>query len=494
MTTRRLVGAGVVLAVATVAGGLLADSPSHPTATMTRPAPGATVIPTTQASPGTLHTVSKGVLTMAVDGDGQFEAVEPFEVRVRPKAYAADLTVQAAAESGAEVKKGDVLLQLDPANLKRDLQQAENDLTLARANLKKAQEDVRLGAEADRVAMTAASNELANARTNLKWLDEVDGPNTVKMAELLVKEYKDQAEDQGDELDQLKKMYKTDDLTTATGDIVIKRAVRQLARINEQMPIREAAARKAKEVQTPQTRQAAEVAVERARVGAEQLKVAQEQARVAREAALASAQIAAGRAEQKLADLRGDLEQLTVRAPADGVVLYGGSVAGAWQNNNPRALRAGERVAPQQVLITLIEPGKVRAVVAAPENKLSAVRVGAKASVVPKALPGLKYEGRVTGVARLPGQRAGVAGYDVQIELGEVDRRVLPAMTAAVKVEPERVEGVVLVPAGAVAGGKVTVRGADGKDAEREVTAGRTDGKFVEIVGGLNEGERVVTK
>ena len=483
MTTRWVVGAGTVLVVV---AGLLADGPTYPTPTTAQPA--------TQPASSKVHTVARGALSIAVDGDGQFEAVEPFEVRVRPKVYAAELTVVSATESGAAVKKGDVLLQIDPANLKRDLQQAENDLTLARANLKKAQEDVRLGREADRVALAVATQDLANARTNLKWLDDVDAPNALKQAEISLKEFKDGIDDQRDELEQLRKMYKTEELTSATADIVVKRAVRRLDRTNEQLPIAEAITRKTKEVSNPQARLAAQAAAEKSAVALEQLKVAHEQAAVAREAALVSAQIAAARAEQKQGDLRGDLEQLTVKAPADGVVIYGGSAAGAWQNNNPKALRVGEKVAPQLVLLTLIEPGKVRAVLGVPENKLSAVRVGAKATVVPKAMPELKYEGRVTSVARLPGQRANVPGYDVQVELTDVDQRVFPSMTAAVKVEPEKVEGVLLVPSGTVASSKVTVRGTDGKDAEREVIIGRSDGKMVEIVNGLSEGEKVVVK
>jgi hypothetical protein len=50
------------------------------------------------------------------------------------------------------------------------------------------------------------------------------------------------------------------------------------------------------------------------------------------------------------------------------------------------------------------------------------------------------------------------------------------------------------LPAGAIADGKVTVRGNDGKDQVRDVVTGRTDGKMTEIVTGLAEGERVVIK
>ena len=47
------------------------------------------------------------------------------------------------------------------------------------------------------------------------------------------------------------------------------------------------------------------------------------------------------------------------------------------------------------------------------------------------------------------------------------------------------------MPTSAVANGKAWVR-KDGQETEREVTTGRTDGKMIEIVKGLKEGDEVL--
>jgi len=64
-------------------------------------------------------------------------------------------------------------------------------------------------------------------------------------------------------------------------------------------------------------------------------------------------------------------------------------------------------------------------------------------------------------------------------------------MKASVRIPAADVENVLLVPTSAVAGGKAWVR-KDGQETEREVTTGRTDGKMIEIVKGLKEGDEVL--
>jgi HlyD family secretion protein len=173
--------------------------------------------------------------------------------------------------------------------------------------------------------------------------------------------------------------------------------------------------------------------------------------------------------------------------------------AGAWQPplSNPKALEKGEKVAAQQVLLTLVAPGKLRAAMAVPEAKLAGVKTGQKATITPKMLPQNPYAGTVSRIAKTPAPLAGTTGYEVEIDLaGGADPKLAPGMTAAVKIDVEKVEGVLLVPASAVEGGKVKVLppGEGKSEEEREVVTGRTDGKMIEIVKGLSEGERVVVK
>src|SRR5689334_19221764 len=176
--------------------------------------------PTTQPSTDT-YKVKKGSLKLEVSTDATLAALEPFEAKLKAKAYSGQFSVVSAAAHGAMVRKGETILELDPKPMSWALEGAENELATARANLKKAEADAELAVKSEALSLRISEDALKNAEQSLKWFEEVDGPQMLRMAELQVKMQKSQVEDQDDELDQLRKMYKTEDLTTATADIVI---------------------------------------------------------------------------------------------------------------------------------------------------------------------------------------------------------------------------------------------------------------------------------
>jgi len=137
------------------------------------------------------------------------------------------------------------------------------------------------------------------------------------------------------------------------------------------------------------------------------------------------------------------------------------------------------------------DPGwrHVRVALSLPESQSAWVKDGAKADVKPVAYPELNYEGKAAEPAVKPGS-SGIAFY-TSIALADIDPRVVPGMKANVRIASGDVENVLLVPTSAVANGKAWVR-KDGQDAEHEVVTGRTDGKMVEIVKGLKEGDEVL--
>jgi hypothetical protein len=232
-------------------------------------------------------------------------------------------------------------------------------------------------------------------------------------------------------------------------------------------------------------------AAEVARQSFSLFQTAQTQQKVQRQTGLAAVRAATALAELRDQDLKADLEKLTVRAPADGVACYGQSVQGNWQTVDPRQLRVGERAVAQSVLMTLFAPGKLRLVVDLAESKYFAVKSGQKASVSPVAYPEMKYEGQCD-----PEQRSAVGSsgtYPLRIATGEVDARLLPGMKATVHMDVPLVDGALLVPSTAVANSTVWVKSAESDEESRKVLTGRSDGKSIEILSGLKEGDEVLT-
>ena len=451
-------------------------------------APGA---PTTAPAPQ-LHVVAKGKLSLKVEATGTFLPASATEVRVRPDAYKGGLTIISAAAHGAAVKKGDPLLQIDPADLNVELEGARNELVAARAGLVKAEADAAIAVKADALALRVGENSARKAAADLKWWDDLTGPQMLAQIDLGLRQQKSYVEDQADELDQLKKMYKTEDLTGATADIVLKRAVRQYEISQVNFKLQEEASRKSKEYDHPNSRRTFEFTAEQAGYALEQLRATQALAKVTRETTLKATQLALAAAEKRVRDLEKDLAQLSVAAPSDGVVLYGQLSEGGLSPIDPRALRAGEKLMPGGTVMVLFTPGALRVGFDLPESKLGWVKAGMKARISPVAHPELSYEGTTVAPPVLGKSAGPEQTFPVSIELAGIDPKVAPGLKATVKIDAGEGEEVVLAPVAGVVGGKVRVRTKDGKEESRDVVTGRTDGQSVEVRQGLEVGEEIL--
>jgi multidrug resistance efflux pump len=457
-----------------------------------------TTAPTTQTTDAKeqkdeTSAVKRGEISTVIDIDGYFEPTESYDVRIRPEAYQGDLKVLSAVAPGTMVKKGDKLLDVDPEQLNKQIAAAENELTTANANLAKAQADVQVGEAGDALAMKMQQTELSNAESALKWWEEVDGAHLLKNAELAVKSSRDNVEDQGDELEQLQKMYKSEELTNATADIVVKRAIRALERAKIMQGMQEAREGKVKGFDYNVARQKLEFAIEQQKQQLAELAAKQQQQSALRKTALAGAQQAAERAQMKFDDLKKDLDAFAVEAPFDGVALAGEFNLGRWHNANPKVLRADEKLQPGQVVMTLVPAGKLRLMLEVPENKLQFVKFDAQVRVIPTGAPEAATEGTVGKVPTVAVTRDRDTFFATPVTLAKVDPRLAPAQRATAQIAVEA-KNVLVVPASAVSKNRVKVKTADDKSEWRDVITGYSDGESIEIREGLSEGEQVFTK
>jgi multidrug resistance efflux pump len=462
-------------------------------AATTAPATAPTTSPATAPSADTT-VVQRGTLKLAFDADGILEPVDPFEVRLSLHHYAGDLIVRRTATPNAPVAKGDVLLSFDTDPIDRQIAAAESACAVARAGVTKADADVALGDKADANAMEQARQSLADAEAELKRWDATDGPAALAAGDLVATQAGEGLEEATDELAQLRQMYKSEDLTNQTADIVLKRAVHafDIAKVNDQ--VAKAAADRATKYEPSVHRHTLTATVATQSSALDQLRATQAQSRVVRADALATARATADSADRDLADLKRDRAALTITSPIDGVLVFGAFEHKAWQPVDPKHLAVDQKVqADSSVLMTVYQPGNMRAVVACPESKLTLMPPGTRLTVAPAAVPGVSYDGTCGPASPFASGDKDAATVDVPVALPPVDRQLVPGYVASVGVDVPPADNVLLVPATAPWHGKVIVH-ADGKDEPRSVTLGRTDGKQFEVRSGLKEGEAILTQ
>jgi HlyD family secretion protein len=470
-------------------GGLIAIL--HPTAACAAPA--TQLAASDDSAPTTV--VHRGTLDLALDFKGVFEPVDAYQLRLKVRGYHDDFIIRRAAPPGATVAKGDSLLELDTDKIDVQIAAAENQLNIAQANLTKAAADIQLGKESDDLALMDAKSQLVDAQTELKRWDTIDGAIMLLSSGMNVRINDYYLESSADELDQLRKMYKSEDLTSETADIVIKRAVRVLDIYKTMSQISHSVSDRYAQFEAGIQREQLSTTASQHSQTLEELYATQAQARQIRQADLVTAQAAADEAQKNLDDLKRDREQFSTSSPIDGVLVYGNFDDKAWHETEPDHFAQGEKVQADQVLMTVFRPGRLRVAVECPENRISFFTAGAKVQVASEAIPDLVYD----GICRHPpvvGESQGSQQiFDLIADLPAVDERISPGFTATVNFNAGSRDNVLLVPVTAVWRGKVWVR-QPGSAAEkvRSVVVGPSDGRNIEIVSGLSEGDTILTR
>jgi cobalt-zinc-cadmium efflux system membrane fusion protein len=175
---------------------------------------------------------------------------------------------------------------------------------------------------------------------------------------------------------------------------------------------------------------------------------------------------------------------VSVRAP------FGGKVVA-------REATIGELVTPEDALFTLADLSQVWLWIDLYERDLAHVEMGDRVEVRLDAWPGQTFAGELAYIAAEldPESRT----VRARVDLANPEQRLKPGMFARVALATGEKEPapVLAVPRTAVqrdgAGSIVFVRTAPGRFQRQEVEIGRVSGEYVEILGGLAEGDEVVT-
>jgi multidrug efflux pump subunit AcrA (membrane-fusion protein) len=290
-------------------------------------------------------------------------------------------------------------------------------------------------------------------------------------------------------------MYKSEELTNATSEIVVRRARRNIERTKLTLDIGRAELGNVKNVKYPQQRQLLAHAVETTKNALDSLKSAQSLTRVQREVEAQQAKTALAQLEEQLAKLKRDLENFSVRATMEGRVYYGQFQHGTWTSEQiAPLLAAGEKLQAGQVLLSVCGPA-IRARAELAETDYFDVTPGLDASVVPAAAPDMKAVGVVRTKSLISAVKAAGPSYEIRIDFQQPPADLLPGMKGKAIIHGAELKDVVLLPSHAVAAqaGKCTlsVCAKDGKMTPREVTVGKSDGKMTQIKAGLEPGEKV---
>ena len=454
--------------------------------------------PAAPAKPSVL-TVKRAPLKIEVSLDGIFEAQKTTELLLRPNAWAT-MKVLSAVEHGTVVKQGDLLVALETekidlaiADLRAELQASEIGLKTTLQQLQSAEKTTPM----DLAAVERAHDYAVEAA---EYYFKVSRPLDLRSAEFSLKSAEQYLEIQQEDLDQLEKMYKADDLTEETEEIILKRARNALERAKFSFEQAELRHKRTLGVTIPREDQSVKNTRQRAEIAYRDALVTIPATLAKLRLDVAKTKITLARSKEKLEDLLADRATMTVKAPAGGVVYHGKATRGKFSaGSSSSSLRKAATLTANSVFMTLVKPRPMAIRATVPEKELYRVQAGIQGIAVPAAFPEMKLTAIVGRVATVP-MIAGGFDTELSVALNQEAEALMPGMTCKVKLVAYENDDAIAVPAKAVAaedsnGRKqyVHVVGKDEKSAKRYVTVGQRTADKVEITKGLKEGEKILS-
>ncbi|MDD5722959.1 MAG: efflux RND transporter periplasmic adaptor subunit [Syntrophales bacterium] len=374
--------------------------------------------------------VERGPLRMLVSSTGK--VVSNLDVDIKCKASGE--IIEIPLDVSDPVRKGELLIQLDPSEMQRMVDQAQASLTASQARLINAKESLTVAQQNLQTDKRRSDSALKVAQAN----EEDAQTKAGRIKDLLAKELASQEE--------------YDTTQTATVQAI---AALDQARV------------KIEELQTQ----------ERTHVQLRQ------QIRIA-EAQLKNDLTALDLARERLNDTK-------VYSPIDGVVTARNVQIGQIISSGISNVGGGTTA------LTVSDLSRIFTLASVDEADIGKVVVDQPAEITVDAFPGKRFSGRVERIAIRGVNISNVVTFEVKIEVTSSDKGLLrPEMTANLDIIVAARDNVLSVPSDAIVRkeGKphVTVVRASGEKEDRPVETGISDGQRVEVSTGVAVGETVV--
>lgn len=407
-----------------------------------------TLFATSVANSAITFEVTRGDLLVTITEQGSLESSNNTEIKSKVRG---SNTVTWVIPSGTVVKPGDELVRLDTKVLEENLSLSKTNVHKSRASLAK----TTTGLATAKIAILAYKQ--GQYLTELKELEKsvaVSDSNLSASKKMLFR------------VERLFKRGFVTELEVQSQSLTVEQAQLELLVNRTKLDV------------LKRYRRAMELESRQGEVTAGQSYVKRDEAELAMNLSRRT------RAEEELTNC-------VIKASRGGLVIY--PLPAPWKNEPE--ITEGVNVRYDQVLLLMPDLSKMQIKVGIHEEMVDRVKVGLPVTVV---LPDLTLEAKISSVASVTRPAAWWTGnmvkYDTIIDLPVVDG-LRPGMTAAVKVVVAEHKDVLKVPVAAIVeaenGHLCWVKTSQGIE-PRSLDLGDSNDEFTVVLGGLNEGDKVL--
>ncbi len=417
-------------------------------------------------------TVERGDLKITLTESGSLQARNRVDIRSKVKAQILSLI-----DEGTQVKAGDVLAELDKESVLDDIERLEDNVIQLETGLKSARTELNIQVDTNAGDIEEADREVRFTGLELERYEQ--GESKLKLREMELR--LSQAKDKYEKMPRLLEEGFVTPVEVEENKLAFESAQLELDNY--------------KRYTHPMTLEQKKSDVTEAERGLTRVK-ARAQARFEEKTAVARQkerqyETAVG----KLDEEKERLENLTIIAPQDGIVIYGGR-RDRWGNVEDQ-VKVGATAYPGRTLIELPDLSLMDVKLQVHQADVRKIRKGLPAMITFPDKSAGKQMGTVTeigSIAQSSSWRDPVKRFDLVVQLNDRVQGFRAGVTVEVEIDLGDLEDVLYVPLQAVAstgsGFSVFVR-EDGETRRRRVTLGRSNEQYVQVLDGLEEGDLV---
>jgi HlyD family secretion protein len=448
------------------------------------------------------YTVKKGPFKVDLKLDGVFESTRSTEISIHPKEWS-DWVVESAVEQGTAVKQGDTLVQFDTTKIDEQIRDQEAERKLAELDLEQIAAEIRLKEQSMPLDLQAAERASRFAGIDLDQFESKDKDLTVREEDFNIKTWDNNLEYVKEQLRQLEKMYKGDDIAKETEEIVLKRTRDEVEMVEFYSELAKIGREKTLKIELPRREEKLKESVDRTTADLQKARTTLPIELDKQRLELEKKKFERGKAAEKLAKLQHDRDLMKITAPVDGLVYYGQSSYGKWTQGESfvAKMRKGGHVSADEVAMTIVDPANLFVRATVPEKHLWQLRRGLSGAVIPEGYNEKRLAASLDEFSLIP-----VSGdkylAKVLVDLERLPKDLptpSPGMTCSVQLTAYSSDSSLTLPAKAIQTDKqndqqryVWLVGKDGKAKRQNITVGQRTDDTVEITEGLAAGDKAL--
>lgn len=364
--------------------------------------------------------------------NGVFEAVKSHEVKFETK-QVASAKIKKLVPHGSVVKKDDFLISFDRKAYAKQLREAERKFATAELTKKEsdfANEQFRQTQQLDKEA--AERTWTAAQQSHAGYL-EFDRQYAIDSAKFSLKQSRNSLEYQEEDLRQLERMYKEDELTEESEELVLTRARRAVESAKFYLRSAEIRAERSLQQNLPREYESRKATHERAKMAYEKAKMSLEFARKKRRLENESGGDKFKQEKEKLEEIRADSDKLVITSPANGIVFYGALKKGQISDKQS-AMKPESAVSKDQVIMTIANPKKLHVRTTVSEKDFAKLKVGMHGTAKPTSADDSPVEVEIISLDRVPFAKG---KYDCILAIRDEVNDLHPSMTCSITFELE---------------------------------------------------------